>query len=50
LRAGDDVGLSFLLSPDIGSRLVLDRSLVAILKDLLETFDDPRSWRSAKIN
>lgn len=46
-RIGDDVGLSFLLSREIALHFVLDRSVAAILKDLLVTFDDPSTWHIA---
>lgn len=50
-RVDDDIGLSFLLSPQIGVHFVLDRSLAPVLKELIETFDDPTTWRSsARLN
>ena len=41
----DNVGLSFLLSPQIGIHFVLDRSLVKILGEMLATFDNSSTWR-----
>jgi hypothetical protein len=49
-RSDDDVGLSFLLSREIGMHFVVDRSLAAVLRELIDTFDDAGSWQSAKLN
>ncbi len=43
-QLGEDVGLSFLVSPSIGIHLVLKRPLAKALQELLETFDDPSTW------
>ena len=49
-RAEDDVGVSFLLSPQIGIHLVLDRALAELLRQKLATFDDASTWESRKLN
>jgi hypothetical protein len=49
-RIDDDVGVSFLLSPQIGLHFVLDRSLATVLQHKLETFDDAASWDMPKLN
>lgn len=49
-RIADDVGLSFLLSPQMGIHFVLDRSLAETLHELLATFDDRTTWRSPRVN
>lgn len=48
-RFGDDVGVSFLLTPQIGLHFVLDRSLAGALRELLATFDDPSTWHGGKV-
>jgi hypothetical protein len=49
-RMDDGVGLSFLLSRQIGVHFILDRSLAGMLKEMLDTFDDPATWDSARLN
>jgi hypothetical protein len=49
-KAEDDVGVSFLLSPQIGIHLVLDRALAELLRQKLATFDDASSWESVTLN
>lgn len=47
-RVDDDVGLSFLMSPQMGIHFVLDRSLAGTLRELLSTFDDTSTWRAPR--
>jgi hypothetical protein len=49
-RIADEVGLSFLFSKQMGIHVVLDRSLADSLRELLATFDDPSTWRAARLN
>ena len=49
-RIDDDVGVSFLLSPQIGLHFVLDRSLATLLQHKIATFDDAASWDTPKLN
>ncbi len=49
-RIDDDVGLSFLLSPEMGIHFVLDRSLAGVLNELLTTFDDKATWAKPRLN
>ena len=43
-QLGEDVGISFLVTPGIGIHMVLKRPLAKALQDLLKTFDDPSTW------
>src|SRR5262245_12032558 len=47
-RIADEVGLSFLFSPQLAIHVVLDRSLAGTLHELLATFDDKSTWRAAQ--
>jgi hypothetical protein len=49
-KVEDDVGVSFLLSPQIGIHLVLDRALAEVLREKLATFDDGSTWESLRLN
>src|SRR5262245_32082720 len=49
-RIADEVGLSFLFSPQMGIHFVLDRSLAEALRELLTTFDDASTWRTPSLN
>src|SRR5262245_11542497 len=49
-RLNDDIGLSFLFGTELGMHFTLDRSLAAILNELLSTFDDPTTWRTSRLN
>jgi len=49
-KAEDDVGVSFLLSPQIGIHLVLDRALAEVLREKLSTFDEAATWESRTLN
>ena len=49
-RIADEVGVSFLFSQRMGIHFVLDRPLAAALRELLATFDDPATWRAARLN
>lgn len=49
-RIEDNIGLSFLLSPQMGIHFVMDRSLAGTLRELLSTFDDQSTWRAPQLN
>ena len=44
-RMGDDIGISFLVTPEIAVHMVLQRPLAEVLQKLIQTFDDPSTWQ-----